>query len=84
MARYPQQHLEVPSIPMAVLVKDTIGDLTIPSEGNRSLTAICLHTSYVFAAPMKKKSVKIVVQAYLSVILDHKGGSVAILSDNGT
>ena len=33
---------------------------------------------------MKKKSVEKVVQAYLSGILTHKGGNVAILSDNGT
>ena len=33
---------------------------------------------------MKEKSVENVAQAYLSGILVHKGGSVAILSDNGT
>ena len=52
MARYPQQHLEVPQIPLVVL-----GYLLITSKGNRwALTAICLHTSYVFAIPMKIKS----------------------------
>ena len=44
---------------------------------------ICLQTCYVFAVPMKKKSAENVVQAYLSGILAHKGGIVAILSDNG-
>ena len=33
---------------------------------------------------MKEKSTENVVQAYLSGILANKGGSVAILSDNGT
>ena len=33
---------------------------------------------------MKEKSAENVVQAYLLGILAHKGGSVAILSDNGT
>ena len=33
---------------------------------------------------MKEKSAEKVVQAYLSDILAHKGGSVAILHDNGT
>ena len=33
---------------------------------------------------MKEKSAKNVIQAYLSGILAHKGGRVAIFSDNGT
>ena len=37
-----------------------------------------------FAVPMEEKSTENVVQAYLSGILAHKGGSMAILSDNGT
>ena len=70
---------------MAVLAKDTIGDLPITSKGNRwALTAICLHMSYVFAILIKEKSAENEVQAYLSGILIHKGGSVAKLSDNGT
>ena len=85
MAKYPQQHLEVLKIPMAVLAMDTIGHLPITSKGNRqALTAICLHTSDVFIIPMKEKFAANVVQAYLSGILAHKGGSVAILSNNGT
>ena len=55
------------------------------SEGNRwALTAICLHTSYVLTVPIKERSAENVIQAYLSGILAHKGGSVGILSDNGT
>ena len=64
---------------------DTIGLLPITSKGNRwGLTAICLHTSYEFEVPMKGKSVENVIQTYLSGILAHKGGSVAILGDNAT
>ena len=70
---------------MAVLEIDTLGHLPVTSKGNRwALTAICLHTSYVFTFLMKEKSAENVVQAYLSGILVHKGRSVAILSDNGT
>ena len=70
---------------MAILATDTIGHLLIMSKGNRwALTAICLLTSYVFAVPMKEKSADNVVQAYLSGILAHRGGSIAILSDSGT
>ena len=85
MVSYPQQHLEVLKISMAVLAIDTIDPLPITSKGNRwGLTAICLPMSYVFSALMKKKSAENVVQAYLSGILAHKDGSVAILSENGT
>ena len=85
MARYPQQHLEVPKVPMAVPAMDTIGHLPITSNGNRwALMAICLHTSYICVVPMKEKSAENVVQAYLSNIPAHKCGSVAIFSDNGT
>ena len=74
MARYQQQHLEILQIPMAVLAMDTIGYLPMTSKGNRwALTAICLHTSYVFAILMKAKSAENVVQSYLSGILAHKG-----------
>ena len=38
--------------------------------------------SYVFAVPIKERSAENVVQAYLSGILAHKGGTVAILSDD--
>ena len=70
---------------MAVIAMDTISCLPITSKGNRwVLTASCLHISYVFTDPMKKKSAENVVQAYLSGILAHKGGNVAILSDSGT
>ena len=41
--------------------------------------------SYVFAVSMKEKKIaENVVQAYFSDTLAHKGGSLAILTDNGT
>ena len=56
---------------------DTIGNLPITSKSNRwALTAICLHTSYVFTVLMK--------ESLLKGILAYKAGSVDILSDNGT
>ena len=85
MARYPQQHLEILKILMAVVAVDTIGHLAITSKGNRwAVTAIYLHMSYVFAVPMKEKSDENVVQAYFSGLLTNKDGSVAILSGNST
>ena len=63
----------------------TIGHLPVTYKGNRwAVTWISLHTLYVLAVQMKETSAENVVQAYLSGILAHKRGSVAILSDNGT
>ena len=64
---------------------DTTGDLPITFKGYRwALTAICLHTSYVFTILMKENLAENVIQVYLSGILVHKGTSIAILSNNGT
>ena len=41
-----------------------------------------MHTPYVFTTPMKEMSVENFMQAYLSGIFAHKGGSIAILGDN--
>ena len=74
MVRYPQQHLEVPKVPMTVLAMDTIDHLLITFNGNKWIfLAICLHTSYVFTVKMKEKSTENIVQAYLSKILAHQG-----------
>ena len=70
---------------MAVLAMDTIGYLPVTSRGHWwALTAICMHASYVFAITVKEKSAENVVQAYLSGIFAHRGGSIFIVSDTGT
>ena len=84
MVEHPQKHLEIQQVPLAVFALDIIGQLSVMSRGYQwAITAICMHTPYVFAICMKEKSAEN-VQAYLSVIFTHKGGSIAILSDNGT
>ena len=73
LTRYPQQHLEVPKVSVAVLAMDTVGDLPITTTGERwVLTVIYLHTSYVFTVSMKEKSAENIVQAYLPNILTQK------------
>ena len=85
MAKYPQKHLEIPKVTVAVLAIDTIGHLPVMSKGNRwALTTICLHTLHIFTVPGKEMSAENIIQAYLSGTLAPKGGSVAIFSDNGT
>ena len=85
MAKYPQKYLEIQQVPMAVSAIDTIGHLPVMSKAKRwALTALHLHTLYVFTVPIREKSDENVILAYLSGILAQKGGCVAILSDNGT
>ena len=70
---------------MSVLDIDTIGLLPVMSKGNKwALTAICLHTSYVFVVPMREKSAENVVKAYLSGVVAYKAGHVPTLRYNGT
>ena len=57
----------------------------LSQQGHRyTLTVICMHTSYVFCIPLKSKTAKEVVQAYLHHVNSMFGGSEKILSDNGT
>ena len=75
MAKYPQKCLEIPCVTLAVLVVNPIGHLPVTSRG---------HIMHVFAISMKERSAENHAQAYLSGIFSHKGGSIAILCDNGT
>ena len=85
IAKYQQQHLEIPHVSMAALAMDIIGHLPVTLRGHWwALTTMCMYTSYVLAIPMKEKSAEIVVQAYLSGKSVQIGCSIAILSDNET
>ena len=65
MARYPQKHLEIPQILIAVLAIDIIGHLPNTSKDNRwALTAICPHTLYMFVILMKENQLKMFVQSF--------------------
>ena len=62
MAKYPQQHLEIPQVPMALPIGDNLGYLPDASRGHQwASTVICIHTSYVFTVPMEEKSAENVV-----------------------
>ena len=49
-----------------------------------ALTVICVLTAYVFCMPLKTKQASEVLQAYINSIYAKFGGSLKILSDNGT
>ena len=65
---------------------DLIGEFHPPTtKGKRyALTVICMLTGYVFCIPLKTKTAEEVLQAYIDNVYSKFGGSIKILSDNGT
>ena len=65
---------------------DLIGELYPPSTFSHkyALTMICMFTGYVFCIPLKTKQANEVLQAYIDNVYAKFGGSLKILSDNGT
>ena len=65
---------------------DLIGEFHPPmTKGKRyALTVICMLTGYVFCIPLRTKTAEEVLQAYIDNMYSKFGGSVKILSDNGT
>ena len=71
---------------MQLISMDLIGEFHPPmSKGKRyALTVICMLTGYVFCIPLRTKTAEEVPQVYVDNIYSKFGGSVKILSDNGT
>ena len=65
---------------------DLIGTFHSPStRGHQyALTAMCMLTGYVFCEPLRTKQAEEVVQTYIDNIYCKFGGSLKILTDNGT
>ena len=58
---------------------------SIPKAGHKyALTVVCMLTGYVFGIPLKTKQANEVLQAYIDNVYAKIGGSLKILSDNGT
>ena len=45
---------------------------------------VCMLTGYVFCVPLKTKTAEEVIQAYIDNVYSKFGGSLKMLSDNGT
>ena len=71
---------------MDFISMDLIGEFHPPmKEGFRyALTVICMLTGYTWCIPIRTKTAKEVVNAYMREIYYKYGGSQKILSDNGT
>ena len=86
VVKYATLHFDVATFPMQFISMDLIGEFHPPmSKGKRyALTVICMLTGYVFCVPLKTKTDEEVLQAYIDNVYSKFGGSVKILSDNGT
>ena len=86
VVKYATLHFNVATCPLQFISMDLIGEFHPPtSKGKRyALTVICMLTGYVFYIPLKTKSAEEVLQAYIDNVYSKFGGSIKILSDNGT
>ena len=86
VVKYATLHFDVATFPMQFISMDLIGEFHPPtSKGRRySLTIIYMLTGYVFCIPLKTKTADKVLQAYIDNVYSKFGGSLKILSDNGT
>ena len=84
--KYATLHFDVATFPMQFISMDLIGEFHPPTtKKNRyALTVICMLMGYIFCVPLKTKTAEEVVQVYIDNIYSKFGGSMKILSDNGT
>ena len=83
---YTHSNFQVATFPMEFISMDLIGELYPPSKSGHkyALTVICMLMGYIFCVPLKSKLAPEVVQAYINHIYAKFGGSLQVLSDNGT
>ena len=86
VVKYATLHFDVVTFPMQFISMDLIGEFHPPtSKGKKcALNVTCMLTGYVFCIPLKTKTAEEVLQAYIDNVYSKFGGSLKILSDNGT
>ena len=72
--------------PMDFICMDLIGEFhPLTSRGHHyALTAVCMLTGFTWCVPLKTKTAEEVAKAYMDHIYCNFGGSIKILTDNGT
>ena len=76
-----------PSLPpMDFICMDLIGEFhPLTSHGyHYALPAVCMLTGFTWCVPLKTKTAEEVAKAYMDHIYCNFGGSIKILTDNGT
>ena len=86
VVKYATLHFNVATFPMQFISMVLIGKFHPPTSRKHryALTVICMLTGYVFCVPLKTKAPKEVIQAYIDNVYSKFGGSLKMLSDNGT
>ena len=86
VVKYATLHFDVATFPMQFISMDLIGEFHPPTTNKNkyALTVICMLMGYVFCVPLKTKTAEEVIQAYIDNVYSKFGGSMKILSDNGT
>ena len=70
---------------MSFISTDVVGPYRETETGNQyALTVICMLANYVFMIPIRSKSTKEVIKAYLTGVYSTFGGSKYILSYQGS
>ena len=86
VVKYATLHFDVATFPKQFISMDLIGEFHPPTSRKHqyALTVICMLTGYVFCVPLKTKTSEEVIQAYIDNVYSKFGGSLKMLSDNGT
>ena len=86
VVKYATLHFDVATFPMQFISMDLIGKFHPPTTKGKgyALTVICMLMGYVFCIPLKTETAEEVLQAYVDNMYSKSGGSMKILSDNGT
>ena len=84
--KYATLHFDVATFPMQFISMALIDEFHPPASGKHryALTVICVLMGYVFCIPLKTKTAEEVIQAYIYHVYSKFGGSLKMLSDNGT
>ena len=86
VVKYATLHFDVATFPMQFISMDLIGEFHPQTSRKHryALTVICMLTGYVFCVPLKTKAAEEVIQAYIDNVYSKFGGSLKMLSNNGT
>ena len=86
IVKYATLYFDVATFPMQFISMDLIGEFHPPTSRKHryALMVICMLTGYVFCVPLKTKTAEEVIQAYIDNVYSKFGGSLKMLSDNGT
>ena len=86
VVKYATLHFDVATFLMQFISMDLIDKFHPPTSRKHryALTVICMLTGYVFFVPLKTKAAEEVIQAYIDNVCSKFGGSLKMLSDNGT